>query len=287
MFTRFRRSFGQSDTFFAAIDPTSPSPRRQPASNLLLFLTNLPVSNRDGIITPLNQSTMNRSIPVIGALAALLMTANALSAATSSQEILSPDAIGQISPTEVTFPAGGPNFYPGLYVGGNTFEGGAPTRIAMEFPIGDIADLNNITAVTFGATTFGGARGSGLLQYSLFGYFGSGLLGLDSGLGGQFLAGPFQYDIDFSAGADLSNIDVTHFIRSAVMAGEDYAGFVLRDVNTAPNFATDRQLIVVQDSPSWGGDVPPTLTITAIPEPSTSLLALLGLSLIALRRRRR
>ena len=157
----------------------------------------------------------------------------------------------------------------------------------MEFSLGQVSSADDILSATFSATAFGGARGSGTLQYSLFGYVGSGTLDLTSGTGGQFLAGPFEYDIDRFGGADLSNIDVTQFIRSMAFSGEHYAGFVFRDVNTPPNFASDRQLIVVQDSPFWAGDVPPSLTLQVVPEPSAAVVLLVAGTTCSFLRKRR
>jgi hypothetical protein len=229
---------------------------------------------------------MKQLFPILGFMASVVGSASQSRASVITGIVLPPHTIGEISQTTITLrPGTEGNFSPVLHVSGDTRTGGSSSRIAMEFALSGISNAETIESATFSATSFGGERREGLLQYALFGYPGSGILELWSGTEGQLLAGPFEYDIDLSS-PGLINIDVTAFVKSMVSAGGGYAGFVFRDVNTPPNFATDRQLIVVQDSPLWGGDVPPSLSVTLVPEPAGPLLCALGALAYGLRRRR-
>ncbi len=160
------------------------------------------------------------------------------------------------------------------------------SRVVIEFVLPSLSSPSDIASASLGITKFGGSRGMGQLEYRLFGYAGTGSFTLDSGAAGVEIAGPFYYDIDIASPQNLSNLDVTQFVRDMVQAGATHAGFSLRDTNTPANFYTDRQYIVVQKSPSWAGDTPPVLTLQVVPEPSTTLLVCVG-SILMLRRRRR
>lgn len=227
----------------------------------------------------------HRFLPIPALLFIPWLAAHAASPVVELQ--LSPTAIARITPTEVIPPAGAEgNYYPAMQVAGDTTAGGSPSRLVFEFPLGGLADVGFIRSAAFSATAFGGAAGMGVLTYALFGYEGTGGPGLDSGAAGTQLAGPFTYHINSSVSADLRNLDVTDFIRSLVASGASHAGFVFRDINTPPDFRTPQQYIVVQDSPYWAGDVPPSLTLTIIPEPQAlQLSAALGCLLAARRRR--
>jgi MYXO-CTERM domain-containing protein len=160
----------------------------------------------------------------------------------------------------------------------------------MEFALASVSSGGNITSAYLDVTRFGGQRWQGELQYRLFGYSGTGSLDLNSGLGGLELAGPFFYDIDIPS-SNLIHADVTSYLRSLVTMGATHVGFSFRDTFTAPNFGTDGQYLVVQDSPFWAGDVPPKLTIVQeinpVPEPTGVFTGLLCLGLATARRRRR
>lgn len=199
---------------------------------------------------------------------------------------MTPVAIAQITPTQVIFPAGAPYFSPALFVGGNTRAGGSPSRLVFEFSLTGIAQAGDIQSAKFSATAFGGSRGKGTLSYALFGYAGTGTPDLNTGAAGTQLAGPFRYNIDFDSSADLTQIDVTDFVRSLVASSATHAGFVFRDIDTPANFRTDEQYIVVQNSPSWAGDVPPYLSLTLVPEPQVCQLMAAAACAVALRRRR-
>ncbi len=194
--------------------------------------------------------------------------------------------IAQISPTAITYPAGSPGFYPAMVVKGSTSEVTPATRIAMEFALPLFASAGEVENAILSVTKFGGERGLGELEYRLFGYSGTGALSLISGIGGQELAGPFFYDIDIGRPQNLTNLDVTGFIRSLVGTGATHVGFSFRDTNTAANYYTDGQYLVVQDSPSWGGDIPPKLTITQAPEPGALAYLLLASGCFLFNRKR-
>jgi hypothetical protein len=195
-------------------------------------------------------------------------------------------AIAQITTTQLILPAGAPGYYPALFVGGDTSAGGSPSRLVFEFSLAGIAQAADVLDAKFSATAFGGSRAMGTLSYALFGYAGTGIVDLSTGAAGTQVAGPFSYDIDQWQSANLTNIDVTDFVRSLVSSGATHAGLVFRDVNTPANFITDQQYIVVQDSPSWGGDVPPGLSLTLVPEPQVYQLMALVACAAVLRRRR-
>ncbi|MCU0779731.1 MAG: hypothetical protein MUF04_01365 [Akkermansiaceae bacterium] len=198
-----------------------------------------------------------------------------------------PVAIAQITPTQVILPAGAPGYYyPSLFVGGDTTAGGSPSRLVFEFSLAEIARAGDIESARFSATAFGGSRAMGTLNYALFGYAATGSPDLGTGTAGTQLAGPFSYDIDFWGYADLTQIDVTDFVRSLVASGATHAGLVFRDINTPANFRTDQAYIVVQDSPYWAGDVPPKLALTLVPEPQVCQLIAAVACAAALRRRR-
>lgn len=192
----------------------------------------------------------------------------------------------QISPTTIRFPYGAPGYYPTLDVGGSNSAVIERTRLVLEFALPNVSNPADITTATLGLKTFGGSSGQGQLEYRIFGYAGTGSLGLDTGAAGLELAGPYYYRINFSVPPNLSAINVTEFVRSMVAAGATHAGFSVRDTNTPAGFYTDRQSIVVQDSPSWAGDVPPVLTVEVVPEPSSYSLACMAAATLLLRRRR-
>jgi hypothetical protein len=200
---------------------------------------------------------------------------------------LDPAAIAQISPTTIQAPYGAPGFYPTLQVAGSNSSGVEPSRVVIEFALPVLGSPSDIAAASLGITKLGGSRGMGQLEYRIFGYAGTGSFTLDTGAAGSEIAGPFYYDIDISSSQNMSNLDVTQFVRDMVQAGATHVGFSLRDTNTPDNFYTDMQSIVVQDSPFWAGDVPPVLTLQVVPEPSSPLLAGVAATLLLRRRRYR
>jgi hypothetical protein len=197
-----------------------------------------------------------------------------------------PVAVAQISATTILPPYGGPGFYPTLQVTGSNSGVVERSRVVIEFALPSMNSPSDIAAASLSLTKFGGSRGLGQLEYRLFGYVGTGSFTLDTGAAGVELAGPFYYDIDIGSSQNLSGLNVTQFVRDMVQAGATHVGFSLRDTNTADNFYTDSQSIVVQDSPFWAGDVPPLLSLQVVPEPSASLLACVAAATLLLRRRR-
>ena len=205
---------------------------------------------------------------------------------------LGPAVAAQITPRQV-IPPGSPVNQPSLIVHGDATDDPTPSRIVIEFSISGIGSSDDVVSAVFGATTFGGAvNGASPLKYSLFGYAGTGLVdlntGIDPGTGasGQLLAGPFSYNFVGGPSPNLNNIDVTLFIKSLVQAGATHAGFMLRAVDTQPGTRTINQFIVVQNTSTWAGDVPPSLSLGIVPEPSSTALLALGAATLLRRRRR-
>jgi hypothetical protein len=198
---------------------------------------------------------------------------------------LAPAAIAQISSTTIQAPAGAPGYYPALQVAGSTSGVVDLSRVVIEFALPSVSSPADIAAASVSITTYGGSRGMGQLEYRLFGYAGTGSFTLGSGAAGVELAGPFFYDIDIARPQSMQGLDVTQFVRDMVQAGATHVGFSLRDTNTPANFYTDMQNIVVQDSPFWANDVPPSLSLQVVPEPSTAVLACLATTLVLRRRR--
>ena len=225
-------------------------------------------------------------------LALCLAFAPAIQAATTVTS-KSPSAIAQITSTQVIFPGGAPTYFPYMTVRGDTSGQGLASRLVFEFSLADIARAEDLVSAKFNAKTLGGEMGGGYfgiqLDYALFGYAGTGTPGLASGAAGDYLAGTFSYKINSypSIQGNLNDIDVTAFVRQMVADGASYAGFVLRDINTAPNTLTDGQYVVVQDSPGWANDTPPSLVLTVVPEPHVAGLAVVGAAIGLLRRPRR
>jgi hypothetical protein len=204
---------------------------------------------------------------------------------------LGPATAAQITPSQV-IPPGSPVNQPYLTVHGDATEDPFPSRIVIEFAITGIGSSADVVSAVFGATSFGGSiNGASRLRFSLFGYAGTGVVNLDTGIdpdtgaSGQLLAGPFSYNSVGGANPNLQNINVTSFIKSLVEAGATHAGFMFRDVETADGARTINHFIVVQDTTTWAGDTPPSLALTLIPEPSTAVLSI-GAAALLLRRRR-
>lgn len=213
-------------------------------------------------------------LPVIGGLAACSIgQAAAVAVAVESSLTLLPTAIGGITGGTVLPP---PEGYPAMTIGGNTREGEFPQYLALEFALPAQVSEDAILKADFSAIAFGGSRVQGTLTYGLFGYSGTGEITPDSGAFAQFLGGPFEYDIDFSEYRDLGPIDVTDFVRYLLVGGKSHAGFIFKDIDTPPDFQTDRQDIVVQESTTWAGAIPPSLTLHLIPEPSLPMLCVVG-----------
>jgi len=230
-----------------------------------------------------------RGLPLsgLGALAVLLGV-HVPPLATASTVVLEigPSTYGQVSPEAVIVP---PITQAHAVITGDTRPGGSPSRIAVEIPLPEIVSSADVVSAVFFARGFGGSAGP-TLRWSIFGYAGTGVIGLDAGIdpdngepAGPQIAGPFT--LNLSLQPPIGNLDVTDFIRSLVDAGATHAGFMFRDTNTPDNTRTGSQFIVVQDSPNWGGDIPPSLTLTLIPEPTTPLLAMLSGGLLMFRRR--
>jgi hypothetical protein len=210
--------------------------------------------------------------------------ANAASVAVN----LAPSTFGQITPSQVITPASN---VPYLSVQGDAREDPFPSRIVIEFPLAAIAGSGQVINAKFSALGFGGnLSGPSQLKMSLFGYAGTGSVNLETGIDpltgasiGSALAGP--YTINSFTSPNLSNINVTLFIQALIDSGATHAGFMFRAVDTPDNTNTRVQYIVVQDVAAWGGDIPPSLSLTVVPEPSTPLLSVVAVALLLRRRR--
>lgn len=200
---------------------------------------------------------------------------------------LAPTAIARITPTTIQAPYGASgNYYPTLDVAGsNNSSVIERSRVVIEFALPSLSNPSDVAAASLNITKFGGRRGMGQLEYRIFGYSGTGSFSLNTGSAGIEVAGPFYYDIDTSSTQDMRGLDVTQLVRDLVQAGATHAGFSLRDTNTRADFFTDQQSIVVQDSPYWANDVPPTLDLQVVPEPSSPLLACFAATLLLRRKR--
>jgi hypothetical protein len=162
----------------------------------------------------------------------------------------------------------------------DTTSDGAPVRTVMEFALPAVSDPSEIQRATISILVNGGSRASGLLRYALFAYDGDGVLSVGEGLGGEQVAGPFEYDIDQYGSADLSRIDVLPAVRAAAAAGHSHIGFALRGINTEPNFVSDQQTFFAGAN-SFAGSRPPLLVVhtnsgepasdagTPLPQPSS------------------
>jgi hypothetical protein len=234
-----------------------------------------------------NSAIPPRGLIVAGLLCAL--QAGSLVNAASVVVGLTPAVFGQITPSQVITPA---SHIPYLGVQGDNREDPFPSRLVIEFSLAGIPSSIEVLSAKFSATGFGGSlSGPSALKMSLFGYAGSGLVNLDTGIDpgtgasiGPVLSGPFT--INSFTSPNLSNIDVTSYIRSLIDAGATHAGFMFRAVDTPVDAVTRTQYIVVQDVAAWAGDTPPALSLTLVPEPSTSLLAI-ATGVLLLRRRSR
>lgn len=158
-------------------------------------------------------------------------------------------------------------------VGSDTREDGDPVRTVMEFALPSVTDPAEIRRATLSILTSGGSRGGGMLHYALFAFDGDGVLSEGEGLGGKQIAGPYEYDIDHSAKADISKVDVLAFVREAVAKGATHAGFALRDINTEPDFRSDQQSIFAGKN-AYGGSRPPLLIIHTDDDPEAGDMAL-------------
>jgi hypothetical protein len=140
-------------------------------------------------------------------------------------------------------------------------------RLAMEFDITSLPPANQIGSATLSWVHYIGAG-----TFDVHGYAGNGIIEVaDMNLSNVLLpAVPVP---------DWIAMDVTSFVKGLVTSGESYAGFM--GANTAPR--DNHPKIYAKDalfSYQW-----PKLIVTQVPEPSTAMLAMIGMAACSSRRK--